>query len=256
MTAIISPPPLRGRVNFVVGGTQKGGTTALRRYLIRHPEICMPSNGEGHFFDLANNFQTEVPDYGRYEGYFQPKGREHVLGEKTPIYMYWYDAPRRIWEYNSQMKWILLLRNPVERAHSNWHMEHRRGADDVDFLRALQQEGNRCKAALPLQHRLYSYVDRGFYAEQLHRIWHFFPRNQTLICKSEDLREHPRRTLDAVCEFLTVESFAEVKPLTAQVQSDRQPMSDEAREFLVRVYEQDVRLVEQLLGWDCSDWLD
>ena len=72
------------------------------------------------------------------------------------------------------MRLIVILRNPIERAYSHWAMEHRRGNDPLPFNLALEQEDARCREALPLQHRVFSYVDRGFYSAQLRRLWRFF----------------------------------------------------------------------------------
>src|SRR3954470_7937054 len=152
------------RVNFVIGGTQKGGTSALNRFLRQHPEICMPDERkELHYFDREEEFRGR-PNYKHYHANFKPQRGQRVLGEATPIYMYWEPAPRRIWSYNPQMKWILLLRDPAERAFSHWHMARARDEETLPFAQAIAQEPERCREALPLQHRVYSYIDRGFYA--------------------------------------------------------------------------------------------
>ena len=149
------------RVDFVIGGTQKGGTSALDSFLRQHPEICMPTTRkELHFFDR----EEENRDYKKYHANFKPKPQHRVIGEASPIYMYWETAPDRIWKYNPKMKWILALRNPVERAFSAWNMETKRGKEKLPFAEAIEKEPERCREALPLQHRVYSYVDRGFYA--------------------------------------------------------------------------------------------
>jgi hypothetical protein len=70
--------------------------------------------------------------------------------------MYWYDAPRRIWQYNPDMRIVILLRNPVDRAYSHWNMERERGAEPLEFRQAIATEADRCRAALPAQHRVFS----------------------------------------------------------------------------------------------------
>lgn len=75
-------------VQFVVGGTQKGGTTALDGFLRSHPEICMSKRKEAHFFDREKRFRTDSVDCDKYAQLFQPKRGQRVLGEATPIYMY------------------------------------------------------------------------------------------------------------------------------------------------------------------------
>ena len=104
------------------------------------------------------------------------------LGEKRPISVYWDPAAERIWRWHSDATdWI--LRNPIERAYSHWAMEHRRGNDPLPFDLALEQEEARCREALPLQNRVFSYVDRGFYSAQIRRLWRFF--EQVLVLRQE-----------------------------------------------------------------------
>src|SRR5205823_5136114 len=155
------------RVDFVIGGTQKGGTSALDSFFRQHPQICMPeTKKELHFFDKEENFSGRS-NYKKYHRHFDPNPQQRVIGEATPIYMYWNSAPYRIWSYNPKMKWILVLRNPVERAFSAWNMETKRSAEHLSFKDAVDQESVRCREALPLQHRVVSYIDRGFYAHQV-----------------------------------------------------------------------------------------
>src|SRR5437773_9217482 len=135
------------RVDFVIGGTQKGGTSALDSFLRQHPEICMPqTKKELHYFDKEENFDGP-PNYKKYHANFKAEPQHRVIGEATPIYMYWNAAPGRIWTYNPEMKWILVLRNPVERAFSAWNMETKRRAEDLPFKQAVEREPERCREA-------------------------------------------------------------------------------------------------------------
>src|SRR5437764_2957004 len=146
------------RVDFVIGGTQKRGTSALDSFLRQHPQICMPTTKkELHFFDR----EEENTDYKEYHANFEPTPEQRVIGEASPIYMYWETAPYRIWKYNPKMKWILALRNPVERAFSAWNMEAKRDHEKLAFPEAIEKEPERCRTALPLQPRVYFDIDRG-----------------------------------------------------------------------------------------------
>src|SRR4029078_6256322 len=78
-----------GKVAFVIAGTQKGGTTALASYLYEHPEIGMPTVKEVHFFDTDEHFASAEVNYAKYHAYFNPALRKRLLGDATPIYMYW-----------------------------------------------------------------------------------------------------------------------------------------------------------------------
>ena len=168
--------------------------------------------------------------------------------------MYWEAAPRRVWEYNPRMKLICLLRDPIDRAFSQWNMECQLGFEKLSFADALKQEAARCRAALPLQHRIYSYTDRGFYCEQIRRLWRFFPREQTLFLKTENLRTRPQESLDRVFDFLCVRrQSVEPQVVAAGPYMSEMDVADRAR--LADLYECEVRQLERLLDWDCRDWL-
>lgn len=248
------PATTSRKVNFVVAGTQKGGTTALEKYLGRHPSISMASQKEVHFFDNESTFKAET-DYSAYHSYFEIDTQDKLLGEATPIYMYWYDAPRRIWQYNPNMKFIIVLRNPIERAFSHWNMERERGFDKLPFWDAIASEEERCREALPLQHRTFSYIDRGYYTEQLRRIWHFFPKRQTLIIKNEELRNAPNDKLKEVSEFLAIDRFANIEHEEIHSRQYLISMSDAERDYLKEKFFWEIKELESLLGWDCTEWL-
>jgi hypothetical protein len=266
------PFPTQRIVDFVIGGTQKGGTTALDAYLREHPEICMAEKNEAffssahpefsaagkkevHFFDNEDYFCNGKPDYSRYHRRFHPEEAQKVLGETTPIYMYWNDSPRRIWEYNPRMKIIILLRDPIERAYSHWNMERIKNADKLSFWDAIKNEKERCREALPLQHRVYSYISRGLYTEQLHRLWKYFPKDRVLCLKSEHLKEGLDETLGSICEFLQVSKFKCVVSKNAHLLPYESSMTEKERDYLGRIFEPEIKKLEKELNWNCSEWL-
>ena len=85
---------------------QKRVNTALDKYLREHNDICMALKKEIHFFDKDKNFTNNLIYQLRlkkYHSYFKFQSKDQLLGEATSIYMYWYDAPKRIWQYNCDM---------------------------------------------------------------------------------------------------------------------------------------------------------
>jgi hypothetical protein len=244
------------QVAFIIAGTQKGGTTALDSYLRQHPDVCMARVKEPHFFDTDEYFTSHAVDYQHYHDFFPPDAAPRLCGEATPIYMYWHDAPRRIWEYNPKIKLILLLRNPITRAYSHWNMETRRAIENLSFTQALATEAERCRSAAPYQHRHYSYQDRGFYSEQLRRLWRFFPPAQTLVLKSEYLRQHPQRFFDQVCDFLHISHHPLILSHNIHALPYAHPISYADQEYLQKYYYYEIKQLQQMLSWDCRDWLD
>ena len=240
-------------VNFVIGGTQKGGTSALDSFLRQHPEICMPTTRkELHFFDR----EEENTDYKQYHANFDPKPQHRVIGEASPIYMYWGTAPARIRNYNPKMKWILALRNPVERAFSAWNMETKRGKEKLTFAEAIEQEPQRCREALPLQHRVYSYVDRGFYAHQVRRLFNIFGHDNVLILLSEELRNEHRKTLARVFEFLGLDSSFVPPEARVFEQEYSDKIENDVRGRLMETFKADIKELEKLVGRDLSAWYE
>jgi len=239
------------QVNFVIGGTQKGGTSALDSFLRQHPEICMPATRkELHFFDR----EEENKYYKNYHANFKPKPQHRMIGEASPIYMYWDAAPTRIWNYNPKMKWILSLRDPVERAFSAWNMETRRGKEKLPFTEAIEKEPERCREALPLQHRVYSYVDRGFYTHQVRRLFEIFGKENVLVLLSEELRTEHQKALRRVFKFLGVDpSFV---PPEARIFEHEyaEEIDKPLRLRLIEKFYLDIQELERLLGKDLSMW--
>lgn len=189
--------PRPPQVNFLIVGVQKGGTTALFDYLGDDPDIALSREKELHFFDdEARDWRS--PDYDSYHAHFDaPQARP--CGEATPIYSYWPGAMERIAAYNPGMRLVLVLRDPVARAWSHWRMEYARGAEIEPFAWCIREGRQRLFDAAPWgHHRVFSYVERGFYGEQVERILTLFPRQQLLVLTSETLRRDPASALAAV----------------------------------------------------------
>jgi len=205
---------------------------------------------ELHFFDR----EDENRDYKKYHANFKPKPQHHVIGEASPIYMYWETAPYRIWKYNPKMKWILALRNPVERAFSAWNMETKRGKEKLSFAEAIEKESQRRREALPLQHRVYSYIDRGFYACQVRRLFNIFGRDNVLVLLTEELRNDHAKTLRRVFEFLGVDSSFVPPEASVFEQEYADKIDNQLRSRLIDMFCFDVKELESMLGRDLSAW--
>lgn len=205
---------------------------------------------ELHFFDR----EEENRDYTKYHANFKPKPQQRVTGEASPIYMYWETAPYRIWKYNPKMKWILALRNPVERAFSAWNMETKRGKEKLSFAEAIEREPERCREALPLQHRVFSYVDRGLYAHQVRRLFNIFGKGNCFILLSEELRNEHQETLRHIFGFLGVDSSFVPPEASVFEQEYSVNIDNHLRWRLIEIFYFDIKELEKLLGRDLSAW--
>jgi len=247
--------PTKRQVNFVICGTQKGGTTALDEYLREHSEICMAEKKEVHFFNDDKYFINGENSYSKYQSHFAPKKKHKLLGEASPVYMYWEKAAKRIYEYNPSMKLIVLLRNPIERAYSHWNMMRLNGDEKLPFSDVIMQEKDRCGEAWSLQRRLYSYTDRGFYLKQLRRLWEHFPRENVLIIKSDMLKHEPEVVLQDISDFLCIGAFKKTRDKNVHSLPYNNPMGKKERNRLKAIFQSEIQHLEKELGWDCNEWL-
>lgn len=241
------------KVDFLIAGTQKGGTTALATFLSEHPKICVAKKKEIHFFDRDEFFNDSLPNYDEYHRHFPDVGNRKRIGEATPIYMYWKPAPKRIKEYNPNIKLILILRNPIERAYSHYIMEKRRKAEKFPFSMAIRLEKLRCASAFPKQHRVYSYIDRGFYSKQIKNMLKYFSSEQILFLRTEDLRQKHDITINRICDFLCIERLNHTKSEII-FSNEYEEMRLIDKKFLQNKFHNEINKLEVLLGWNCSDW--
>jgi hypothetical protein len=241
------------KLDFIVAGAQKSGTTALNYYLKRHPQIALPVKKEVHFFDNDELFAGGNVSYERLHEMFRPARSGTIAGENTPIYIYWRPALPRIRNYNSAMKFVVILRSPIERAFSQWNMQRSRGNEPFEFLQAVEAEPRRIADAAPQQLRKFSYVDRGRYADQLERAFRLFPREQFLVIKYETFRAQQRETVEGVFRFLNLKPVRYRSVEAHDIPYARQ-IREEERAAVREILKSDIGRIEVLLGWDCSDW--
>jgi hypothetical protein len=255
---------IRSLPDFLIIGAQRAGTTSLYRYLCAHPGVLPAVLNKGiHYFDT--NYEHGV---GWYRSHFpsdpyrawirRREGVDRVItGEGSPYYVFHPLGPERISSTLPGARFILMLRDPVSRAYSQYQHEIARGFETLSFEEALEREEERLEgeaerlrrepAYHSLSHQHHSYVARGLYAEQIRR-WHaFVPAERLLVLDSSEFFADPdggyRRTL----EFLGLpeRSLPEYRQLNAH-SYDR--MSDRARRFLEDRFREPNRELVEYLG--------
>src|SRR5438094_9075863 len=121
------------RLDFVLAGAQKSGTTALHYFLSRHSDINMGDQQEIHFFDNDALFASE-PDYEQLHKHYPLLPASMIAGDCTPSYIYHEPAVERLRKYHPKIKLLITLRNPGERAFAQWKMHLFRGRSHVDVF--------------------------------------------------------------------------------------------------------------------------
>jgi len=200
--------------DFFVAGAPKAGTTALHAALARHPLLFMSAVKEPKFFltdgpPPARGGPGDVQTYREhvwrredYEALFDPAPTGVLRGESTPFYLYNREAQLRIRALIPGARLVVILRDPVERAHSNWTHLWSAGLDPVgDFVLACAQEEDRIAAGWA---DFWRYTSLGRYGEQLEHLYSVFPREQVLVFRYRALIENPARVLGRICAFLGV----------------------------------------------------
>jgi hypothetical protein len=202
-----SPRAASGRLpDFLCLGTQRGGTTTLQKLLERHPQVFLPACKEVHYFSLHAD---KDPQW--YADHYRTAGPGQLCGDITPYYLFHPEAPRRIRALLPAAKLIVLLRDPVQRALSQYFHSLQLGLEHLPLEEALAAESGRLAGAEAVlqepggrhrSHQEHSYLSRSRYGGQIGRYESLFPRRQILLLRSEDLFQRPERVWCRLERFL------------------------------------------------------
>jgi len=248
--------------DFLIIGAQKGGTTSLYMLLKGHPLFNPPSQKEPHFFD-SRKFVSKGS--GWYRARFpDPQQKEEdrtITGEASPYYLFHPLAARRAAQVVPDAKLIAMLRNPVDRAYSDYRHRIATGIEDLSFEGAIEAEEERLSGEeekmisdelyISRNHRCYGYLSRGIYVDQI-KEWHrHFAPEQMLILKSEDFFEQPLENLFRVQRFLGLsEHTPETDPKRKANRGSYEPMNPETRRNLEEFFEPHNQRIYEYLGVD------
>ena len=201
--------------DFLIIGVPKAGTTALHSALATHPQLFLSPVKEPKFFLCdgeaprpqagpgdAHSVQEWIWRSDDYEALFDGAPPSTLRGESTPFYLYDRTAQVRIARAVPHARLIVVVRDPVDRAYSNWTHLWSDGLEPIgDFLTACAAEEDRVAAGwAPIWH----YLRLGRYGEQLEDLFDVFPREQVYVLRYRDVVASPQESLDAICRFLGV----------------------------------------------------
>jgi hypothetical protein len=203
--------------NFIIIGAMKAATTSLYTYIKQHPDIFMTKVKEPMFF---NNFQQEnnynilgskskkSTTLEEYLAMFKDAKNEKAIGEASPAYIYNENAPYLIKENLPDVKIIAILRQPTDRAYSNFLHTKRADRENVNsFEQAIKIEKERISDNWS---PLYHYIQKGFYSVQLKRYYNLFPKENIKVYLFEDVVKTPKETLKDIFKFLNVDENIEI----------------------------------------------
>src|SRR4051812_16933360 len=202
--------------DFLLIGAPKAGTTALHAALAGHPQLFLSPVKEPKYYLCgdspppayrgpgdAHSNREWIWQRQRYLDLFAGAGAEQRAGESTPFYLYHRDARRRIAADLPQARLVAVLRDPVDRAYSNWMHLWADGLEPCgDVVEACAREQERLDAGwAPFWH----YRGLGMYGRQLEDLYQHVPREQVLVLRYRHLVDDPHAALNRVCRFLGVD---------------------------------------------------
>jgi hypothetical protein len=194
--------------NFFIVGAAKAGTTSLHRYMNEHPQVFMSPVKEPHFFDekldAVEAGETSIAEAeAEYRKLFAEGADATIRGESSPAYLWREEVPERIHEHVDDPRFLACLRDPVERAYSDYLMGVRRGSLEGTFADQIQRE-------LDVQEwrEVDPFVERGRYHEQLERYVDTFGEDAVHVILLDELKTDPLGALEGIAEFLRIDVHA------------------------------------------------
>jgi hypothetical protein len=248
--------------SFLVAGTQRSGSSSFYEYLVNHPAVGRSIIEEVHYFDW---------NYSRgmrwYRGHFpttiksaylrRRSGAEAMTGEATPYYIFHPLAPQRIANDLPDVKLLVVLRNPVDRAYSHYQHERAMGFEPLSFDDALAQEELRLDGEVEkiekeptyrgFNHQHFSYFARGMYADQLERLYSLFPHDRMFVVTSDELSHDPAAVYARAIAFLGLPAHT-LSAFPKHNTGSYSPMDQTARERLSARYSEPNDRLYELLG--------
>ncbi|MCC5897965.1 MAG: tetratricopeptide repeat protein [Phormidium sp. BM_Day4_Bin.17] len=239
------------RLDFIILGAQKAGTSSLYAYMAQHPDIVPALRKEVEFWSWKF--------YRGLDWYFAhfpqiPEGSHLQTGEACPGYLDFHETAERLREALPNIKLIVLLRNPVDRAISHYHHWVRRNQESLPFEEAIEAKIQEIEEKGRVWRIHSNYIARGVYVEFLKHWFSVFPREQFLILKSEEFYENPGESLKQVYEFIGLPDF-QLSCYKKYNSGQYSPAEEATRQKISEFYKPYNQELSEFLGadftWNC-----
>jgi len=193
--------------DFLIVGAMKAGTTTVKDYLKKHSDVFIPQNEL--FFFSSSDYNKGLKFYGKF---FEDYSNEKVVGEKTTTYSYDPAVPKRIFDFNPEIKLIWVLRDPVTRSYSNYWHSVKQGRERLSFEESIKKEKNRIRKDI-----FKGYIKRSIYIEQIDRYLEYFSLDQMHFIVFEEMIKKQNAELKRLAEFLGIEHQEVKKEIQSNV---------------------------------------
>ena len=245
--------------DFIISGTVRSGTTSLYYNICEHPSVLPASYDEIGYFDsnyhLGINWYRSMFPTEKEMKQVKKETNFAITGEDTPFYFWKKEAAERIFQDIPNSKIIIIFRNPVDRAYSNYNLGIRKKTESLSFEDAIDEEMNFLKthSFRDAVDRRRSYLSKGLYENQI-KIWlDNFPREQIHILCTEDMKKNPKESLLKIFQFLGIPNYTLKNP-QRQKSAEYKKMEDETREKLLAFYkpynQKLFETIQEKFDWD------
>jgi len=250
--------------NFIIVGAVRCGTTSLYYNICEHSCVLPAAYDEIGFFD--SNYELGINWYkSMFPTKFKRKKIELktgicITGEDTPFYFWDKKSIERIKREIPKIKLIILLRNPIDRAYSNYYLGVRLGSESLSFEDSIKKEIELLEKNNDIESdgiekflRPRSYIAKGLYHHQIKNWFKIFSKDQILVLSTENLAKNPHQTLEQIFNFLDLPN-EQIKNLQNRKVANYQKMNKDTRQFLKKLFEpHNVKLfkfLDKKFDWD------
>lgn len=236
------------KLDFLVIGTQKGGTTSIIPHFNQHPDIFMYEN-ELHFFDKIKY----IENYEIYHKNFPVGLTKMFIGEKTPSYCYLQFAIDRIYKYNPDIKLVFILRDPIKRAYSEWNMFRNNIKYKTPFLESIKEIEN--IKLQEIKQNGYWALQRGYYLEQIEYILSKFNKENLYIGISEKIKNDPINEYNKIFEFFNLKSLPTLNiDLEIRKGNYKKDITSYDYDYMKNLYSEKTKKLFDFLGYEIEEW--
>ena len=246
--------------DFLIIGGVRCGTTSLYYNICQHPSVLPAAYDEIGFFDDnfhlgLNWYRSMFPTKNTMNKVRRQTGKA-VTGEDTPFYIWNRDAMKRIKELLPEIKLIVILRNPVNRTYSNYHLGCRDNIENRSFSQAVEDDieliNKKKEKGETLSNLDFkkTYIGKSLYFEQLEQWFKIFDAKQIHVIFTEDLRDNPENTMKSVYDFLGLDDFS-LETYEKQKMFEYDNMDEEIRERLTTYFKSHNEQLSKLIKSRC-----
>ena len=204
------------KLHFIIAGERRSGSSSVYEVLKNHPEISMFHLRDYDYFIEPELFENSPPDWANIKSWQETHSAEEYqslfsnldgkIGQKDADLLWWKPAHKRLAETIPDAKFVFILRNPVQRAESQYFNELRKGRESLTFEEALDREKNQSLSDWEKLHL--QYRERGCYVNSLEHFYQYIDNDRVKVIILEDLYTNWKDVMTELCDFLEIDTIA------------------------------------------------